>query len=134
MMKPSGMAYTARSYTDGIEKKRWYEIGAASGTYVSIFAVIFALMLIWQTFSETNGPSWAVTYSIVVAMLLVSGASWWRSANQAKERRDDEVESRAMHEQIIDLIDRLAAATTSIADDDNNIGSSVNRVGHFEQS
>ena len=120
MIKPSGMVYTARSYTDGIENKRWYEIGAASGTYVSIFAIIFALMLMWQTFSETNGPPWAVTYSVLVAMLLVSGASWWRSAKQAKERRADEVESRAMHEQIIDLIDRLAAATT-IADDENNI-------------
>ena len=121
MSKPSHMVYTARSYTDGIEKKHWHEIGAASGTYVSMFAIIFALMLIWQTYSETNGPSWAVTYSIVVAMLLVSGASWWHSAKQAKERQDDKVASRAMHEQIIDLIDRLAATITSIADGDNNI-------------
>jgi hypothetical protein len=125
MSKPSHMIYTARSYTDGIEKKAWYEIAAAPSTYILTIAIIFALMLIWQTFSETNRPSWAVTYSVIVAMLLASGASWWHSAKQAKERREHKVESRAMHEQIIDLIDQLAATITDIADGDDSIDGSI---------
>jgi hypothetical protein len=118
--KPSHTVHTARSYTDAIEKKPWYEIGTTSGTYVSTFAIIFAIILIWQTFSETNAPSWTVTYSVVVGMLLISGGSWWHGAKQAKERLDDKVETRAMREQIINLIDQLAATTTSIADDNSN--------------
>jgi hypothetical protein len=119
------MVYTARSYTGGIEKKAWYEIGATPSTYISMIVIIFVLALIWQNFSETNRPSWAVTYSVIVGMLLASGASWWHSAKQAQERREHKVESRAMHEQIIDLIDQLAATITTKADDDSNIDSSI---------
>lgn len=120
MNKPPHIVYAARNYADanGAEKKRWHEMGAVSGICVSVFATILTLTLIWSSVGDANGPSWAATYSIIVVMLLVSCASWWHSAKQAKERRDDKIESRAMHEQIIDLVDQLAATITNMADDD----------------